>query len=174
MKQHVEWDQELPHEARQRREVFARFGLASYHGQCIEKQLAMLISSVCVKHFLHAPPEERERLWKAEADKTLGTMLRNLEASKVTLPSGIHGRLGRALVVRNRLAHNFFFETDKAILTDDGREDLIAELRESSDFLASVDAELTEVYESWMIAKGVSTRAQIDAAVSDYLKDVPR
>jgi hypothetical protein len=81
--------------------------------------------------------------------------------------------LRRALVVRNHLAHNFFAEADRAILSTDGRERLISELSEAADFLASVDAELTGIYENWMIARGITTRAGIEAAVEDYLRHPP-
>jgi hypothetical protein len=43
----VAWRVDLPPEAEQRRETFARFGLAVYESQCVEKQLAILLATAC-------------------------------------------------------------------------------------------------------------------------------
>jgi hypothetical protein len=53
---------ELDADAQQRHETFARYGLAMYHAQCVEKSLAILVSSVFNKEFLPSPPDQREEI----------------------------------------------------------------------------------------------------------------
>ena len=42
----------LDENAKRRRELFGRYGLAVYHAQCVEKNLAILTSCVFHKEFL--------------------------------------------------------------------------------------------------------------------------
>ena len=46
--------------SKQRREVFARHGLAMYYVQCVERSLAILISSVFNKDFISSSPNIRD------------------------------------------------------------------------------------------------------------------
>lgn len=59
-----EWRQDP--EAQQRRETFARFGLAMFQAQCVERQIGILLATTLNRDCLRLPPEERERLFEME------------------------------------------------------------------------------------------------------------
>lgn len=167
----IDWDDELPRDARQRRETFARFGLASYHAQCVEKSLAILLSSVCLPGFAKLAPAQRDEKWEEVTKHTLGRMLRRLETTGVSLPHGVHGRLERALKLRNWLAHNYFYDRATEVALHSDREEMIAELQDAADYLASVDDELSTVTESWMAHHGIADRERLDDLVQHFLRE---
>jgi hypothetical protein len=107
----------------------------------------------------------------AEDKRTLGEMLEELRGRRILLPEAIEGRLRRAVVIRNWLAHDYFLDRDRDILSLEGRERMISELKDAADFLDSVDRELTAITETWMQVSGVATREQLEAACRDYMAD---
>jgi hypothetical protein len=80
----IEWDHDLPVEAKQRRETFARFGLAMYHAQCVERQIGILLATTLNPDFLRSSQEERDRFFDVEFAKTLGRLVGVL-GEKLTL-----------------------------------------------------------------------------------------
>src|SRR2546426_9636455 len=99
LKPSIEWDHDLPVEARQRRETFARFGLATYHAQCVERQIGILIATTLNPDFLRGSPEERDRFFDVEFAKTLGGLVRII-GEKLTLSPQLASRLQRGVRLR--------------------------------------------------------------------------
>lgn len=165
-KENPHWQVELPLEAQQRRETFARFGLAAYEAQCVERQLGILLATTLNPRFFQSSPEERDRFFDTEFAKTLGQMLTALRA-RTTLAPTLEPRLRQALELRNWLAHNYFGERADSILSWDGRERMISELQETADFLASVDVELTTISEQWLQRAGISKK-KIEVEMEKY------
>ena len=165
-KPNVEWDQDLPVEGRQRRETFARFGLAVYQAQCVERQIGILIASALNRDFLRTSPEERDSFFDVEFAKTLGQLMRAL-SEMMPLNPELEPRLKRALQLRNWLAHDYFWQRAGSILTDDGRERMIAELQETADFFGTLDAELTAMSDKWLDRVGIS-RQVIEREMQKY------
>ncbi len=151
----------------QNREMFAHFGLAIYRTQCVEKQLGILVATTFNPGFLQATPEERDSFFDKEFRKTLGQLVTSLQAV-VSGSHALEGRLLRALTLRNWLAHDYFWQRSTDMLSWDGRERMIAELREAAEHLYSVDKELTAITEEWLVRKGLSREA-IDAELDDLL-----
>ena len=149
------WHEDLPLEAQQRREVFARFGLAMYHAQCLERQLGLMLASMFNRQFLEAPPEDRDAFYDRELSKTLGQMVRALK-NTISIPPTLEDRLKKAVDIRNWLAHRYFREREREILSLREREHMISELQEQADFLQALDREFTEIMEKWMERLGVS------------------
>lgn len=145
----------LDADARQRREVFARYGLAMYHAQCIEKSLAILLSAVFEKRFLSSTPEVRDELFDQAFGKTLGVLFRELER-RVSVPPQLRGSLKTALRGRNWLAHDYFFERAGELLTRKGREKMIEELTKLSDDFSKIDNQLASIYEKWTQKVGIT------------------
>jgi hypothetical protein len=148
--------EELDHNAEQRRETFAHYGLAMYHAQCVEKSLAILISTVLNKEFPHSNPDRRDAMMDEALEKTIGRLLKRLR-SKISVPPNLDKNLENAREKRNWLAHDFFWDRAGKLLTSKGRNSLIDELTSLSDFFLKVDAHLTSIYEKWMIKAGVDT-----------------
>ena len=155
--QRVDWQQEAPSfEDRQVREVYARFGLAAYCGQCVERALGMVLATMYGEHSDIVWWHEFDRVLEGEFAKTLGRMAKDLSKS-VDLPSAFEGRLRHAVTERNRLMHSYFWDSAVKFASADGREAMIAELQEAADFLSSFDDELNEILQTWLDSVGVSS-----------------
>ncbi len=140
--------EKLDENAQQRRETFARYGLAMYHAQCVEKSLAILVSSVFNKEFLPSIAGRRGEIQDEVFSKTIGRLLARLR-KQVTVPLNLDRTLEDAWHKRNWLAHEYFFVRAGQIMTTRGREKMIEELTDLSDFFSKVDAHLVSIYEKW-------------------------
>jgi hypothetical protein len=148
--------EELDEQSQQRRETFALYGLAMYHAQCVEKSLAIMVSSVFNKDFVDANnPIEREVIQDAVFSKTIGQLITRLR-KQVSVPSNLNGKLSEAREKRNWLAHEYFWARSGEIMTIRGREKMICELTEISEWFSNVDACLTAIYEKLLIKAGIS------------------
>ena len=65
-----DWRDDLPVDAQQRREVFARYGVAMYYAQCLEHQLGLMLASMYNHGFLTVRHEARDALFDQELSKT--------------------------------------------------------------------------------------------------------
>lgn len=162
----VEWQQDLPPDAQQRRETFARFGLASYYAQCVEKQLGVLLASTFNPKFLKASPQERDEFFSQESKKTLGQILKTIRG-RIEVSSTLDSRLSKALELRNWLAHEYFLKRDLQILSWEEREKMISELQDAADLLKEIDKELTGISIRWLETGGI-TKEQIDREFEAY------
>ena len=153
----MDWQENLSLDAQQRREVFARFGLAMHNAQCLEKQLGLMLASMYNRQFLEVRPEARDAFYDREFTKTLGRMVRDLKDTIKISPT-LEDRLNKAVEIRNWLAHHYFYQCSRKILTWWGRECMISELQERADFLQALDAEFTELMMKWMEHVGVSKK----------------
>jgi hypothetical protein len=160
------WQKDPPADAAQRRETFARFGLAMYHAQCVERQIGILLAMTFYPNFLRTSPEERDRFFDREFSKTLGSLVATLR-QRINVPDDFDRRLRRAVKLRNWLAHEYFWQRPGSILTWDGRERMIAELRETADFLNAMDQELTRISDNWLNRVGLP-RNVIEAELEKY------
>jgi hypothetical protein len=165
----IEWQDDLPIEAQQRRETFARFGLAFYRAQCVERQIGILLATTHNPEFLRTPPEDRDRFYSTEFTKTLGRLVSALGERTVLVPE-LEARLRRAVELRNWLAHHYFWERAADLLSWEGRERMIAELQEAMDFLGTLDGELTTISIEWLKSQGVTIEAVL-AEMAKYGSD---
>ncbi len=146
--------EELDDNAQQRRETFARYGLAMYHAQCVEKSLAILVSSVFNKEFLPSNPNRREEIQDEVFSKTIGRLLTRMR-KQIAVPTKLDRTLDDAWQKRNWLAHEYFWARAGEIMTTRGRDKMIRELTELSDLFSKVDAHLVSIYEKWNKRAGV-------------------
>ena len=161
------WEEELPDYARQNREIFARYGLAMYNSQCLEQQIALMLSSMYNESFLQVTPEERDSFFDKNIGKTLGAMARDLRLANC-LSEDLEVKMREAVKLRNYLAHRYFSERDKDILVEERREKMIIELQDWADGLKNLDNEFTDLLRSWLYRKGVSEE-EIQKEIRIYL-----
>ena len=161
--------EELDADAHQRRETFARYGLAMYHAQCVEKSLAILVSSIYNKDFLTSTPNKREEIQDESFDKTIGRLLTRMR-KQITIPPNLNRSLDDARYKRNWLAHEYFWVRAGELMTTHGREKMIDELTELSEFFSRVDSHLTSIYDKWVKKIGV-TQQMIDKNLKDMTKE---
>ena len=161
--------EELDENAQQRRETFARYGLAMYHAQCVEKSLAILVSTACNKDFLPRDPARRAAFQDEIFSKAIGKLLTRLR-KQVAIPPNLNRTLEDAQHKRNWLAHEYFFARAGQIMTTRGRDSMIKELTGLSDFFSQVDEHLVSIYDKWCKRIGLP-QAVIDENVKKLIQE---
>jgi len=161
--------EELDEDAKQRRETFARFGLAMYHAQCVEKSLGILVSSVFNKDFMPSDPNRREEIQDEVFSKTIGSLLTRMR-KQVSVPPNFDQTLDDAWRKRNWLAHEYFWARAGEVMTTRGRNKMIEELKKLSDFFSKVDAHLVSIYEKWSMKVGIP-QTVIDENLKKLISD---
>lgn len=154
-------EDQLDDNAKRRRELFGRYGLAMYHAQCVEKSLALLTSTVFHKDFLKSSVDIREKIQSQSFSKTLGKLIHKLE-SQVTIPPNLKNNLLDALNKRNWLAHDYFYDRAEALLTQDGNEKMIEELTDLYDFFSTLDQQLMSTVDKWSKKVGIAEQIEND------------
>jgi len=157
----------LSHDSKQIREVYARYGLAMYQAQCVERQIGIIIATLNPE-FFQETPDSRGCIFEKEFKKTLGNMV-EIMRKKMVLDSKFEKRLQDALELRNWLAHNYFWERAILFLNSDGREIMIEELQSTADNLAEIDCDLNYVTDEWLSKVGMS-KETIEMRILKYMQ----
>jgi hypothetical protein len=89
--------------------MFARFGLATYHLQCVERSFAIWITLTSTKNQLISG-DQLDYEMSEEFQHTLGQILARLEELPEKLPSPNREKLFTALKYRNHLIHDYWWE----------------------------------------------------------------
>lgn len=160
----------LSFDEQQHREVMARFGLALYYGQCVERQIALMLATMYNETLSYSEPESEDEVFDREFIKTLGKLVNDL-GGIVSLPGALEGRLVHAVKKRNWLAHHYFWERIAQASSHNGREEMISELQEVADFFADLDDELSQVYQTWLDNLGI-TEDKVKAAMAKMNAEV--
>ena len=136
------------------RDVYAQFGFALYYTQVLEYSLVNaliytdLIPSITKKVRTR---EEREQEFDSFTQRhfetTLGTMIRRLSIA-TPVPLDLEDLLRRALSKRNWLAHRYFRDRSSEFMFKNGRDKMLAELKEARALFEEADNRLSEVIES--------------------------
>lgn len=142
-------------DSEQVREVFARFGLAMFLTQALERQLAIFLAS---KH------GESQGISRAQFDsllgsnfqQTLGKLVRDLQEHKVSIPSNLQQDLENALKQRNWLAHHYFWVRAVDFTNGNGRIRMIEELKAKAHFFEQLDQLLTKMTKEWGQRHGIT------------------
>lgn len=147
--------EQIDPDSAQVREVFAHYGLAMYQAQCLEREIAIALSTV------HGPGPKRitrdqlDQLYDKNFRKTLGSLVAGLRQT-ASVPGELEERLTQALTLRNWLTHNYFWERTPRFMKAPGREAMIQELLEAIRCFMEIDAQLSEITGRWAAAHGVT------------------
>ena len=148
-----------------RRELFARFGLAYYHSECLHKELCnFLVISVFHDSKGITRPRIEERLAYAFS-LPLGAIADEL---RPLLPQDLLATLEEAVKKRNFLAHHFWFERAHLMFMVRGIEKMIVEIDEMSAFFQAVDEKCTERFVQKRRELGITDEV-IQAVLGDCL-----
>jgi len=142
-------------ESHQVREVYAHFGLAMYHAQCLERTLAMALASVYRPTGQTFTKHQLRDLLEKNYLKTLGELVRQIRTT-VPIDEQLEQFLNEALKKRNWLAHHYFWERAAAFCRPDKRKSMVAELLETADFFLKVDREFRGVLDRWLAKRGIT------------------
>ena len=133
------------------KEIYARFGVAMYFAQVLEKDL---VNALTVLDFLpsHLRAAASPQAWLIEVvafmdchfESTLGKLIRSF-AAVTSVPLELEELLRQALSKRNWLAHEYFRERVTGFLTPEGRGGMIEELEDSRALFERVAARLEEL-----------------------------
>ncbi len=142
-------------ESSQIKEVYAQFGLVMYQVQCFERTLAILLVTAYAPDLQEITRSQYEELLGKYFQRTLGTLINQLREF-ITISRQLETSLSRALQKRNWLVHRYFWERAITFMKEDGREQMIKELREIGQFFEDMDLKLTTIVEEWGRKQGIT------------------
>ena len=149
--------EEIDPESREIREVYARYGLAMYQVQCVERQLAILLASEYGLGPRKITRSQYDQLLQSHFKKTLGGLRHHLEKA-VVLPNDFEKTLRVALEKRNWLAHRYFWERAGHFVSEKGRSKMVLELQEAIDYFENLDTKLTEISDAWARRHNITSK----------------
>jgi hypothetical protein len=153
------------------KEVFAFFGLASYHAQVCEKGLVNM-AVILQARGTHLTPEVWDGLFGQFDSRTFGQLLR--EIGKIfPLTAADEELLSTALKKRNWIAHQFFADYSVDFTFESGRRKMIEELRSATALFMQADICASRLYEAEQHALGLSDTVVlrlIDKQKEEYRK----
>lgn len=124
------------------KDVYAFFGLASYHAQVLEQELIHFASMLQLSGRTRVTRDYVDELYRTLESRTFGQLLN--EARRLTpIPADLDRVLAEALRLRNDIAHMFFARHSEASLSRSGREEMIQSLRAASSVFIEADARVT-------------------------------
>jgi len=116
---------------RDRHELYAKYGIAAEAAQLFETELGTLL--LCLRALEHGwdvvPDGEAAREVLNEIDRsTLGRLLHNLRRH-INIEGALEEEFALALDARNRLMHGFFERHNFKIQSEQGRREMIEDLK---------------------------------------------
>lgn len=153
----TEWDDPaLPLRARRNREVFARYGLAMHNAQCLEKQLALMLT-LSTPTFFTQNPKERDFLFDKALSEPFGKIWNKLR-TVVPFDKNLIDQISKARTIRNHLAHNYFWEHAADLLSEEGQEKMIFELTATAERFKNLDDRLTKIIDAYSQQIGITEK----------------
>ena len=77
----------------------------------------------------------------------------------------------KAVNIRNRLAHDYFYERSQQMHFIEGMEEMISELQEMKEFLDELDRELTDIMQKYMEKNFGITKEHIQAEKARIIRE---
>lgn len=155
------------------REVYAQFGLTSYTSQVMESGLINLLALDANLNDTHTSPDTFDRFRERYARLTLGRLLGEFE-SRFVAETDVIDSLQRALPLRNRVAHHFFWDKSVAFMSIGGRESMLAELYEMREAFADADSRVSALLRRIAVQAGLSPERierSIDSEFTRLIED---
>jgi len=108
------------------REVYARYGLAMYFAQCVERGLAILLTALEIGRKMKTR-SDYDLLLDRNFENTLGRLIKLLE-KEMKVDYELKDELEEMLKLRNYLAHNFFWQHGINFMEENGCQLMLSEL----------------------------------------------
>jgi bd-type cytochrome oxidase subunit I len=124
------------------KELFARFGLAYYHAECLHRDLCNLYAALKIPV---QGPATRLRVEEHLRDAFESTLGRIVQLLRPTFPAELLPRLDKAIEQRNLLAHHFWYERAHLMGSVSGVEEMIAELSGFTELFQESDKEVDKL-----------------------------
>jgi hypothetical protein len=126
------------------KEVYTFFGLASYSGQCLEKGLVNFAMAYQLLESSALTQDEWLELYNSLNKRTFGQLFKSVK-KRAEVPEPLLSNLDRALIKRNWLAHDFFYDRAVHLTDHDGLVTMIQELRELTELFQVTDRMIDSV-----------------------------
>ncbi len=151
-------DEQLNEHQKLTREIYARYGLAMYWAQCVERELASALSTTFGPEPVGMSVTAYEAQMDERFERTLGQLVKELERKSPEQPLLTTRQLRDGLELRNFLAHNFFWERAGQMSSKNSalREPLLDELDRASAALKTLNDALTALSADWRRRHGVT------------------
>jgi hypothetical protein len=145
------------------KELYATFGLAHYHSECLHRELCnkYLIATFESPSYITRPRVE-EKLAHAYS-LTLGEITKQF---KHLVPHKLFSELNEVVEKRNFLAHHFWFERAHLMLTAAGVHKMLHELNELSELFSDLDKKISMHFEPKRKELGLTDEI-LQAALND-------
>lgn len=150
-------------------DVYARYGLAMFQAQCVERQLVIVVPAMLKVNPTNLSREDFNKLLDRLYEQTMGRTIRELE-QRTGLPAGLEVRIREALRLRNWLAHDYFWERAAQFHRRDGRAKMKVELDETTHFLDELHTQLLALGAEWRRSVGI-TGELVAAEMTRFLAD---
>ena len=112
----------------------------------LEKSLVIIVFIAYNKKCFKSDFEQRENLFNDSFKKTAGQLLSKLK-KMIRVSDDLEDVLVEAVKKRNWLTHNYFWENSLSIITTEGREKMINDLQELSNYFSKMDERMVEIYQ---------------------------
>jgi hypothetical protein len=150
--------------------VYALYGLASYHAQTLERGLMMAVTLRTVMDKEAATVETYDSVLSSTSRRTMGQVLKSLKPH-LNNDSSLLEALDDGLLLRNHLAHSFWWDNAARFEMIDGREGMVSELMTADRTFQDLDSRLHEVVRRYTRDVGVSEDEQ-DKRVAEAMPEL--
>jgi uncharacterized protein YutE (UPF0331/DUF86 family) len=137
--------------------VFAEFGGAVHTAQRLEFGLTLLLAFAVKFDEATVQKSTVDKLASNDAEKTLGELWHAVKKSEY-LTRAEQKKIRKAIKERNILVHSFLIDKGEQLLTSEGREEVLAEIRRMQASLRKAD----EIVESLVDRYLVENNADLD------------
>ena len=137
------------------KEVYAFFGLAAYTAQVLERGVIIFTVVLRIGSIQHVTIELVDELYARFEEKTLGQLLYYARNANV-INSDLMEQLNKALHLRNKLIHGFYFSHAEDFLSFQGRKIMIDDLRFMTHVFEDTDKILETLSESLWEKYGIT------------------
>ena len=156
-------------DSEQIKEVFARFGVAMYRAQCLERQLALILATKYRSGPAKITKTEFDNILAGLFSRTLGHLVSKIgEIAEISEDE--KEQLRKALKRRNWLAHQYFWERAAAFMSDSGRDSMIEEIQEAMSSFEALDELFTSRTTEWRESIGI-TQESVDNELERLVRD---
>jgi len=122
------------------KEVYAWFGLAYYHSECLHRELANIYAILTFKDVTHTTTSRAEEKMAFAHSLTLGRLVNELQD---LLSEDLLRRLKIVVDKRNFLAHHFWYDRVYLMNSQDGLKNMLDELSSLSEIFNALDNDLS-------------------------------
>lgn len=142
-------------QSHQMEELFACFGYCLYRAQCLERTMAIAMTTICGPGPDKITSAQYDRLLESHFSKTLGELINRIRAT-IPVSKEFKSALSETSKKRNWLVHKYFWERSVEFTTEDGRQSMICELKEIAHLFEEIDSALTAIMRQWGEKHGVT------------------